>query len=127
MAYAARCLIRLASLLPHAINLRQVGKDVEALAGVIANSMSWCACADTGRGLQISGQLQNAVLRARLNHTLPPSSRLPSPEPAILAPDGNWEMGTFENTDFSWAEGWDFGLADQLFSTVTDTVSLQGD
>jgi hypothetical protein len=36
-------------------------------------------------------------------------------------------MGTFENTDFSWAEGWDFGVADQLFSTVTDTVSLQGD
>jgi hypothetical protein len=38
MAYAARCLIRLANLLPHAVNMRQIGKEVEGLATVIAQS-----------------------------------------------------------------------------------------
>lgn len=98
MAYAARCLIRLASLLPHAANLRQVGKDVESLAGVIAGS----------RGIQISEQLHHALLRARQDRVLPPSSRIPSPVP---------EWDTMFG-DFSWADGWDFGTADQLLASV---------
>jgi len=40
IAYAARCLIHLATLLSHAVDLRQIGKDVETLAKVIAQSES---------------------------------------------------------------------------------------
>ena len=37
IAYAARCYLRLSSLLPHASDARQVGRDVEALAQVMAS------------------------------------------------------------------------------------------
>jgi hypothetical protein len=37
IAYAARCYLRLSSLLPHVSDPRQVGRDVEALAEVMAS------------------------------------------------------------------------------------------
>lgn len=40
IAYAARCYLRLSSLLPHASDARQVGRDVEALAQVMASCQS---------------------------------------------------------------------------------------
>jgi hypothetical protein len=151
IAYAARCLIHLASLLSHAVDLRQVGKDVESLAKVIAQSMYHFQAQEwrtkrliIGRGMNVSDQITHVVQKARNDHRLPPSFRIPSPapEPSFVndpttsgLPIDNWlsgsdtaqtlfagvHTGTFGgNGEFTWAQGWDFGLADELFSSVTD-------
>ena len=93
--------------------------------------------------MNISDQITHVVRKARNDHRLPPSSRIPSPAPqppsvnAALGgqPVGNWLNGTDTaqtlfagvhtgtyggNGEFTWAEGWDFGLADELFSSVTN-------
>ena len=86
-------------------------------------------------GLQVSEHLRSVVDKARQNRQLPPSSKLNSPtlqgvaftdEFQFFADNG---LGAFEppnfsdpvfGTDFQWNQGWDFSLADQLFSTVTE-------
>ena len=54
----------------------------------------------------------HAVSRARQDHILPPSSRLPSPGFDIVGTE------LFGNQDFTWMEGWNFGATDELFSSL---------
>lgn len=95
----------------------------------------------TDPGLQVSEHLRSAVDKAREARLLPPSSKLNSPtsrHPTL--PGGAEDFGLFAElnagnpgppqsddpafgADFQWNQGWDFSLADQLFSTVTEPHS----
>jgi len=71
IAFAARCLIRLVSLLPEGANTRQIGRDVEKVAQVLTRVP----------GFQYAKVLREVLGRARRQKVLPPSSRMPSPAP----------------------------------------------
>jgi len=71
IAFAARCLIRLVSLLPEGANTRQIGRDVEKVAQVLTRVP----------GFQYATVLREVLGRARRQKVLPPSSRMPSPMP----------------------------------------------
>ncbi|WVF70335.1 hypothetical protein IAT40_005125 [Kwoniella sp. CBS 6097] len=68
IAYAARFLIRMATLMPEACNLRQIGKDVEQIAVVLTKVP----------GFQFAHFLQDVIKQARRDQVLPPPSRAPS-------------------------------------------------
>lgn len=70
MAFAARLLIRFAGLVPDAVDLRQTGRDIEALAGVLRRGPG---------GGALAAQIQDVLRRARRRRVLPPRSRAPSP------------------------------------------------
>ncbi|WVQ97571.1 hypothetical protein IAU59_004685 [Kwoniella sp. CBS 9459] len=74
IAYAARFLIRMATLMPEVCNLRQIGKDVEQIAVVLTKVP----------GFQFAHFLQDVIKKARRDQVLPPPSRAPSrlPSPA---------------------------------------------
>ncbi|KAK8866058.1 hypothetical protein IAR55_001209 [Kwoniella newhampshirensis] len=72
IAYAARFMIRMASLVPESCNLRQVGRDVEQVAQML-NKVP---------GFQFAHFLRDVVKKARRDHVLPPSSRAPSRYPS---------------------------------------------
>ena len=103
-----------------------------------------------GRGVNVSDQLISTVRKARHDHRLPPASGISSPVPFAAAnmastsgwPADGWSFGADQSqnlfvnantttieginggtSDFTWAEGWDFGLADELFSSVVDPRS----
>lgn len=72
MVYAARFMIRMASLLPEACDLHQVGRDVEQVAVMLTQVP----------GFQLAHFLREIMSKARQDHVLPPSlsvSRAPSP------------------------------------------------
>ncbi|OCF41603.1 hypothetical protein I317_04615 [Kwoniella heveanensis CBS 569] len=68
IAYAARFLIRMATLMPEACNLKQIGKDVEQIAVVLTKVP----------GFQFAHFLQDVIKKARRDQVFPPPSRAPS-------------------------------------------------
>ncbi|WRT64282.1 uncharacterized protein IL334_001213 [Kwoniella shivajii] len=83
IVYAARFLIRMATLVPESCNLRQIGKDVEQVAVMLA--------------------------KARHDQVLPPASRAPSrlPSPTRghvalpVSDQTSWSSGLTPNTNYS--------------------------
>jgi len=138
IAYAARCYLRLSSLLPHLNDLKQVGRDVEDLATTMASCESVPAIPAEmlDPGLQVSEHLRDVVTKARRSRVLPPSTEPSSPHLVPSFGDGSAGFQLFNDVnfdllnmqpandevlgaDFEWNQGWDFSLVDQLFSTVT--------
>lgn len=74
MTFAARLLIRFATLVPDAIDLRATGRDIEALAAVLQRG--------PGPGAMLADQIQAVLRRARSKRVLPPRSRPGSPRRA---------------------------------------------
>ncbi|GMK58668.1 hypothetical protein CspeluHIS016_0601100 [Cutaneotrichosporon spelunceum] len=74
MAFAARLLIRFAGLVPDAVDLRQTGRDIEALARVLKRGPG---------GGPLAAQIQDVLRRARRRRVLPPRSRAASPKRAV--------------------------------------------
>nr|XP_031860933.1 uncharacterized protein CI109_003660 [Kwoniella shandongensis]KAA5528005.1 hypothetical protein CI109_003660 [Kwoniella shandongensis] len=72
IAYAARFMIRMASLVPESCNLRQIGRDVEQVAQMLKKVP----------GFQFANFLRDVVKKARRDHVLPPSSQAPSRLPS---------------------------------------------
>ncbi|BEI91625.1 uncharacterized protein CcaverHIS019_0404450 [Cutaneotrichosporon cavernicola] len=98
MAFAARLLIRFAGLVPDAVDLRQTGRDIEALAGVLKRGPG---------GGPLAAQIQDVLRRARRRRVLPPRSRVPSPSLARAEPTP--ESQTHSEILVDRAEGFDFG------------------
>lgn len=71
MTFAARLLIRFATLVPDAIDLRATGRDIETLATVLQRG--------PGPGAMLADQIQAVLRRARSKRVLPPRSRPGSP------------------------------------------------
>lgn len=69
VAFAARCLVRLASLIPDGADTRRIGRDVEQVALVLTKVP----------GFQYGTYLREVLGRARRHKVLPPASRAPSP------------------------------------------------
>lgn len=144
IAYAARCYLRLSSLLPHSCDLKQVGRDVEALAATMASCKSTADVTHSpDPGLQVSEHLRDVVSKARRSHELPPSTQPSSP--TLYARNFADQIAAYQlsthsdfafdqqatsdevlGTDFEWNQGWDFSLVDQLFSTVTGPAADTG-
>ncbi|ORY25445.1 hypothetical protein BCR39DRAFT_287210 [Naematelia encephala] len=93
LAFAARSLLFLASLLPDMVDLRQTGRDVKKVAYML----------DHFPGYQFANQLHEAVDRARANAILPPASRFTSPSPpnVSLPVFSNSSMGPPANSTAS--------------------------
>lgn len=72
IAFAARMLIRLTSLIPEEVDIRQTGRDLEALTKRLAQVP----------GFQFAQQLREIIVKARRRHFLPPSSKAPSRNPS---------------------------------------------
>jgi hypothetical protein len=118
MGYTARFIIRMASLIPSEINLRQVAKDVEALANVLTQGgptsfflrpgwslvsrMSFLLClTHKVPGFQFAHVLLEALKRARREKVLPPPTQPPSPsnggqDPLEQNPQAGSPAGTFD-------------------------------
>lgn len=73
MTFAARLLIRFATLVPDVIDLRRTGRDIEALAQVLQRG--------PGPGAMLAEQIEQVLRRARSKRVLPPPSRGSSPHP----------------------------------------------
>ncbi|KAL7424794.1 hypothetical protein Q5752_000478 [Cryptotrichosporon argae] len=69
IAFAARFLIRLTSLMPEAVDTRQTGRDVEQLANILARVP----------GFQFAQHLREVLKQARRRRVLPPATRASSP------------------------------------------------
>jgi len=83
VAFAARCLIRLVSLLPEGANTRQIGRDVEKVAEMLTGVP----------GFQYATFLKDVLRKARRKNVLPPNSRAPSPVRAHQAlPSGQGSL-----------------------------------
>lgn len=83
VAFAARCLIRLVSLLPEGANTRQIGRDVEKVAEMLTGVP----------GFQYATFLKDVLRKARRKNVLPPTSRAPSPVRAHQAlPSGQGSL-----------------------------------
>ncbi|CAD6573450.1 MAG: hypothetical protein TREMPRED_000828 [Tremellales sp. Tagirdzhanova-0007] len=78
IAFAARFLIRVTSLVPEAVNSKQIGRDVENVADMLTQVP----------GFQFANFLREVITRARRHNVLPPPSRPTSPinDPAPLLP-----------------------------------------
>lgn len=118
MGYTARFIIRMASLIPTEINLRQVAKDVEALANVLTQGGSrssllrprWSLVPRMSSllclirkvpGFQFAHVLLDALKRARREKVLPPPTQPPSPsngrhDPLEQNPQAASPAGTFD-------------------------------
>lgn len=72
VAIAARMLIRLSSLIPEHVDIKQTGRDLESLTKRLAQVP----------GFQFAQQLREIIIKARRQHVLPPSSRAPSRVPS---------------------------------------------
>lgn len=80
VAFAARMVIRLTSLMPDAVDLRQTGRDLEAVTKILAQGASPVSYFDalelmTVPGFQFAQQIRDILRRARRKHVLPPPSR----------------------------------------------------
>ncbi|BEJ14663.1 hypothetical protein CspHIS471_0404300 [Cutaneotrichosporon sp. HIS471] len=96
MAFAARLLIRFAGLVPDAVDLRQTGRDIEALASVLKRGPG---------GGPLATQIQDVLQRARRRRVLPPRSRVSSPSPGRAEPTPE----SHSEIQVDRAEGFDFG------------------
>nr|XP_019014928.1 uncharacterized protein I206_01015 [Kwoniella pini CBS 10737]OCF53709.1 hypothetical protein I206_01015 [Kwoniella pini CBS 10737] len=100
IVYAARFLIRMATLVPESCNLRQIGKDVEQIAIMLSNVP----------GFMFAHMLRGVVKKARNDQVLPPvsraPSRLPSPAPrnqmtlTSIPEQNSWSSGLTPNHSF---------------------------
>lgn len=127
IAFAARCLVRLVSLIPDGANVRQIGRDVDRVAQVLTKVP----------GFQYGTFLRQVLGRARRHKVLPPASRASSPSArtAPLQPMSSLMVetpsssGVFISDPGSGGPGLNFGIsptndanpfdfsyADQLFS-----------
>ncbi|WOO78184.1 Transcriptional activator of proteases prtT [Vanrija pseudolonga] len=142
VAFAARLMIRLASLMPEAVgDLAQIADDLEAVTDLLA----------AVPGYQFAQQIRDLIQRARRKHILPPASkRSTSPasgsaqqggvaaSEALRSPGGGPGKGRVKElasnapstagdsvTAFTPPEGFplDFFYAEQLFSTVPDLAT----
>ncbi len=118
MAFAARLLIRFAGLVPDAVDLRQTGRDIEALAGVLKRGPG---------GASLAAQIQDVLRRARRRRVLPPRSRGASPRAKQLAAEptpesqvslepamaGNGEVEGFDFGDFAFPADLFGGFSDE--------------
>ncbi|WWC99826.1 hypothetical protein V866_006734 [Kwoniella sp. B9012] len=111
IVYAARFLIRMATLVPESCNLRQIGKDVEQVAIMLTKgelSRYENALTRSVPGFLFAHMLSDVVKRARRDQVLPPASRAPSrlPSPtrgltALPMSDQNsWSSGLTPNANF---------------------------
>ncbi|WOO78134.1 uncharacterized protein LOC62_01G001684 [Vanrija pseudolonga] len=101
LAHAARSLIRMASLLPEAINLREAAKDVELLADQLARFPDF----------HFAQFLHHVVVEARRKKQLPPGSVATSPRAGAPAlPDATF----------------DFTVADDMFASEDWMTILAG-
>ncbi|RXK36515.1 hypothetical protein M231_06237 [Tremella mesenterica] len=125
-AFASRFLIRMASLLPEAVDVRQVSRDVEQIAQLLTQVP----------GFQFATLLRDVLQRARRNRILPPPSKAPSPIKQIMPlPPIDWDptLPTMTSTStpahnnlpppsFNFNDldtittNFDFTYADQLFT-----------
>ena len=75
MAFAARCLIRLTSLVPEVVDVRQLGKDLEAIAHALTQGEHLVRRELTPvPGFQYADLLRQVLLKARRENVLPPAS-----------------------------------------------------
>ncbi|ORY32276.1 hypothetical protein BCR39DRAFT_45188 [Naematelia encephala] len=148
IAFAARFLIRATSLMPEAVNTRQIGRDVEKLAAILAQVP----------GFQFATHLRDVIQKARRHNILPPASKPPSPAhqnsalpsltmTAATAPPPQFASQSPYSThsngstsgllDFNFngnntgsmdaGQGFDFGYAEALFGQTGDAaVGLGG-
>lgn len=77
VAFAARMVIRLTSLMPDAVDLRQTGRDLEAVTKILARVP----------GFQFAQQIRDILRRARRKHVLPPASRASPTSGSIPLPN----------------------------------------
>lgn len=127
----ARFIIRMSSLMPEVVNVRQVGRDVEQIAQTLSKVP----------GFQFAQVLRNVLLKARRKRHLPPASKPASPQrgplalPTVAANSSSpvdLSSGNFNTTPTGMGGGGsdpgltsdlDFLYAEQLFS---DTGVLGG-
>nr|XP_019049377.1 hypothetical protein I302_03163 [Kwoniella bestiolae CBS 10118]OCF28307.1 hypothetical protein I302_03163 [Kwoniella bestiolae CBS 10118] len=96
--YAARFLIRMATLVPESCNLRQIGKDVEQVAIMLTKVP----------GFLFAHILSDVVKKARRDQVLPPASRAPSRVPSPtrnhvnlpMSDQNSWSSGLTPSTTF---------------------------
>ncbi|KIR69390.1 hypothetical protein I314_00501, partial [Cryptococcus bacillisporus CA1873] len=89
MVYAARFMIRMASLLPEACDLHKVGRDVEQVAVMLSQVP----------GFQLAHSLREIISKAKQDHVLPSSlavSRAPSPS---LAANSIWSGANHDGSE----------------------------
>lgn len=97
MVFAARFLIRLASLLPDEVDLRQTGRDVEDLASRLDEGVMMC-CPLALRltravpGFSHGRILQQVLGKARKERVIPPKTQPASPD--MTLPDGTLSKGS---------------------------------
>lgn len=121
MAYAARFLIRMASLVPDGVNLRQIGRDVEKITIILTQGMSprfrYYDSLEDPRGkrgvelirsvipvvpgFQFAHLLSNIITRARRQNVLPPLTRPPSPLHSGHPTNHPFQLSTIINTPTS--------------------------
>ncbi|WWC58635.1 uncharacterized protein I303_101179 [Kwoniella dejecticola CBS 10117] len=104
IVYAARFLIRMATLVPESCNLRQIGKDVEQVAVMLAKGecLAMTNSADIiVPGFMFAHILRGVVKKARNDQVLPPASRAPS---RIGSPTRNHMTLTMSDQS-SWSSG----------------------
>lgn len=79
-AFFARFLIRMSSLTPEAVDVRQVGRDVERVALMLTKgTFGPCSKLTAVPGFQFAQLLRDVLSRARKRHVLPPASKPGSP------------------------------------------------
>ena len=86
MVFAARFLIRLASLLPDEVDLRQTGRDVEALASRLDEGTyktPKCISLTPVPGFHHGRTLQRVLRKAHKERVIPPKTRPASPDRAV--------------------------------------------
>ncbi|KLT44131.1 hypothetical protein CC85DRAFT_283918 [Cutaneotrichosporon oleaginosum] len=110
VAFAARMVIRLTSLMPDAVDLRQTSRDLEAVTKILA----------LVPGFQFAQQIRDILLRARRRRVLPPASRGSPTSGSVPLPDAPGVDTTPEGLPL------DFFLAEQLFGDA-DAVVTQPD
>ncbi|WOO78147.1 uncharacterized protein LOC62_01G001697 [Vanrija pseudolonga] len=122
LAHAARYLIRMASLIPESINLREAAKDVELLADQLGRFPDF----------YFSQFLHHVVVEARRKRQLPPASALPSrhPSPGLEVaplPEPVESVKTCDSTESTTTSrlDFDFGIADNIFASE-DWMSIVG-
>ncbi|BEI86267.1 hypothetical protein CcaverHIS002_0605540 [Cutaneotrichosporon cavernicola] len=117
VAFAARMVIRLTSLMPDAVDLRQTGRDLEAVTQILARVP----------GFQFAQQIRDILRRARRKHVLPPASRGSPTSGSVPLPDvsGSGLETTPDGLplDFFLAEQL-FGDADAIVAQPDDTLAL---
>ncbi|ORX36060.1 hypothetical protein BD324DRAFT_630025 [Kockovaella imperatae] len=113
VAFAARCLIRLTSLVPEVVDVRQLGKDLEGIAHALTQVP----------GFQYAELLRQVVLKARRENILPPASPPRETSPDMTA----MQFGAPAMQQLPADMGFlDFNYAEQLLNDQPASVIPQG-